>query len=153
MIKLFLLLAVVVNILAKDRIVTLSPSVNEIVFAMGKGGSVVGNTEHCKYPKESIDITKVGGYFTPSLEKILALNPTLVVMQQNNYKLNKKLQKLQIKTKLVKIKTLSDIKKSILEIGEILNTQKKAKKIVDNINHELKHLKNIVKGKKILIVF
>lgn len=152
MLKLLFVLFAVVNIFATDRIVALSPSLNEIVFALGKGGSVVGNTEHCKYPKESLKVTKVGGYFSPSLEKILALDPTLVLMQQNNFKLNEKLKQLGIKTKLVKINKLSTIKKTILEIGQLLSKENEANNIVKNIEQELKKLKNITKNKRVLIV-
>jgi len=150
--KLFLLLMIVANILANERIVALSPSVNEIVFALGKGDKIVGNTSYCRYPKASLKITKVGGYFNPSLEKIVALNPTLVVMQENNYKLSQKLQQLGIKTKVIKIDKLSNIKTSILEIGKILGQNKEAENIIENINIELKKLKNITKDKKILVV-
>ena len=152
MLKLLVILFFAVNIFATDRIVTLSPSLNEIVFALGKGGSVVGNTEYCKYPKESLKVPKVGGYFNPSLEKIMSLNPTLVLMQQNNFKLNQKLKQLGIKTKIVKIDRLESIKTNILEIGKLLGKLEKAEEIVKNIDHELKNLKNIVKNKRILIV-
>ena len=152
MIKLFLLLAISINIFASERIIALSPSVNEIVFALGKGDKIVGNTTYCKYPKASLSITKVGGYFNPSLEKIVALNPTLVIMQENNYKLNQKLKQLGIKTKVIKIDRLSNIKSSILDIGKILNRNRESKKIIENINRELEKLKNIIKEKKILIV-
>lgn len=150
--KLFLFLVLSVNVLAIDRIVALSPSVNEIVFALGYGDKIVGNTTYCKYPKASLGIEKVGGYFNPSLEKILSLNPSIVIMQQNNYKLNQKLQQLGIKTKIIKIDRLSNIKASIYEIGEILLRTKEAKKVIENIDQELKNLKNITKNKKILIV-
>ena len=153
MLKLFLLLALFISSMASQRVVALSPSINEIVFALGKGDSVVGNTEFCNYPAKSLSVAKVGGYFSPSIEKILSLNPTLVIMQENNYRLNQKLKKLHIKTKLIKIDTLVHIKNSILEIGGMLDAKDEAKKIVQNIDDELKLLKNIVKGKKILIVF
>ena len=149
---LLLLLVLTINILANERIVALSPSVNEIVFALGKGDKIVGNTTYCRYPKESLKITKVGGYFSPSLERILALNPTLVVMQENNYKLNSKLEQLNIKTKVIKIDSLLSIKTSILDIGKTLNTQKEANNIVRSIDIELKKLKDIIKDKRILIV-
>jgi iron complex transport system substrate-binding protein len=145
-------LAIVVNILANERIVALSPSVNEIIFALGKGDKVVGNTSYCIYPEESLKISKVGGYFNPSLEKILSLNPSIVIMQQNNYKLDKKLQLLNIKTKVIKIDTLSNIRNSILEIGEILDRGIEAKKIIKNIDDELLKLKNITTNKRILVV-
>lgn len=150
--KLFLLLAIAMNILANERIVALSPSVNEIVFALGKGDKIVGNTEYCKYPEASLSITKVGGYFNPSLEKILALNPSIVIMQQNNHKLNQKLLRLNIKTKMIKIDSLANIKSSILEIGEILDEKHKAQNIIKSINQELERLKNITKEKRILVV-
>ncbi len=150
--KLFLLLLVAINILANERIVALSPSVNEIVFALGKGDKIVGNTTYCKHPKASLSIAKVGGYFNPSLEKILALNPSIVIMLKNNYKLSKKLQQLGIKTEIIKIDRLFNIKKSILKIGEIFDKTKEAKNIIDSINRELDNLKNITNNKKILIV-
>jgi len=152
MIKLFLLLVITLNLFANERIIALSPSVNEIVFALGKGDEIVGNTTYCKYPEASLAITKVGGYFNPSLEKILALNPTLVIMQQNNYKLGQKLQQLGIKTKIIQIDRLSNIKSSILDIAEILNREEEAKRIINDIDRELERLKNITKDKKILIV-
>ncbi|MEA2099405.1 MAG: helical backbone metal receptor [Campylobacterota bacterium] len=152
-VKIILLsLIFVLKLSANERIVALSPSVNEIVFALGYGDKIVGNTSYCRYPKESLNITKVGGYFNPSLEKILALNPSLVVMQQNNYKLSKKLKQLGIKTKIVKIDSLENIKKSILEIGETLARNQEAKKIISSIDQELENLKNITKNKRILVV-
>lgn len=152
MIKLFLLLAIAFNLFANERIIALSPSVNEIIFALGKGDRIVGNTTYCKHPEASLAITKVGGYFNPSLEKIVALNPTLVIMQENNYKIGQKLQQLGIRTKVLQIDRLSNIKASILEIGDILSRQEEAKRIVGDIEHELEKIKNITKDKKILVV-
>ena len=150
--KLFLLLTMVVFVNAGERIVALSPSVNEIVFALGSGDAIVGNTTYCTYPASSQNVKKVGGYFSPSLEKIVSLNPTMVIMQQNNYKLSQKLKALGIKTKVVKIDSLANIKNTILKIGEILHKENEAQKIVDNINKELKNIKGITSNKKILFV-
>ncbi|MDQ1337819.1 MAG: Fe/B12 periplasmic-binding protein [Campylobacterota bacterium] len=149
---LFFTLLFVLTLSAQERIVALSPSINEIVFAIGAGDKVVGNTTFCDFPKEAVNIPKVGGYFNPSLEKILSLNPTLVIMQENSYKLGEKLEQLGIKTKIVNIDTLSNIRGSILEIGKILERKDRAEKIVKEIDSELKKLKNITKDKKILIV-
>lgn len=149
---LFFTLLFMLTLSAEERIVALSPSINEIVFALGAGDKVVGNTTFCDFPKEAANLPKVGGYFEPSLEKIVALNPTLVIMQENNYKLGEKLEQLGIKTKIVRIETLSNIKDSILEMGKTLERENKAKKIIENIESELKKLKNITKDKNILIV-
>lgn len=149
---LFFILFFVLTLESNEKIVALSPSINEIVFALGEGEKVVGNTTYCTYPQEAINITKVGGYFSPSLEKILALDPTIVIMQQNNYALAQKLQQLGVKTQVVKIDTLENIKISILQIGKTLNKELKAKEILENINSELEKLKGITTNKRILFV-
>jgi iron complex transport system substrate-binding protein len=153
LIKLILILTLTFQLYAKERIITLSPSLNEIVYALGMGNEVVGNTAYCQYPKETLSVPKVGGYFSPSLEKILILKPTLVLMQKNNHRLKHQLNRLNIKTKMVKIDTLRSIQNSILELGNIFNKREKATTIVKRINRGLKSLKDIVHHKKILIVF
>jgi iron complex transport system substrate-binding protein len=150
---LFLTLLFVLTLNANQRIVALSPSINEIVFALGAGDKVVGNTTFCDFPKEAINIPKIGGYFEPSLEKIVALNPTLVIMQENNYKLAQKLVRLGIQTKVVKIEKLTHIKSSIAEIGEVLGRKEEAKKIVAKIDEELTKLTNITANKRVMFVF
>jgi len=78
------------------RIVSLSPSNTEVLFAVGAGDNVVGVTDYCNYPPElearieSHEIARVGGYWTPSVETILALKPDLVLVStaQCNIKTN-----------------------------------------------------------------
>jgi len=151
--KLILIVILSLSLYAKERIITLSPAINEIIYALDMGKQVVGNTQYCLFPKETLDVTKVGGYFSPSLEKILALNPSIVLMQRNNHKLQSQLNKLHINTKMIKIDTLDNIKTSILELGKIFKKEKNAGLIVQDINNSLKAIKNIVNNKKILIVF
>jgi len=151
--KIFLLLFLTLVAHTQERIIALSPAINEIIFALDAGDRIVANTDYALYPEASKKIPKVGGYFSPSLEKIVSLKPTLVVMQKNNYKLSLKLKRLGIKSKIIKIDKLDNIKSAILEIGTLLDKVKEAQQIVDTINNELKQLKNIVTNKKILIVF
>ncbi len=138
---------------AEERIIALSPSINEIIFSLGSGEQIVANTDYALFPKASISLPKVGGYFSPSLEKIIMLRPSIVIMQNNNYKLSLKLKRLGIKTKVVKINSLKSINSAILEIGELLNKKAKAGEIVQKINAERLALKGIIENKKILIVF
>ncbi len=64
-----------------QRIISLSPTATEILFAIGAGGSVVGVTTYCDYPAEAQSLPKVGGYSanTISVETILSLQPDLIV--------------------------------------------------------------------------
>lgn len=61
------------------RIVSLSPSTTEAVFAVGAGGELVGRSRYCDYPPAALALPQVGGYVDPNLEAILALRPDLVV--------------------------------------------------------------------------
>ena len=60
------------------RVVSLSPSTTETMFAIGAGALLVGRSRYCDYPKEALALPQVGGYVDPNLEAILALEPTLV---------------------------------------------------------------------------
>lgn len=64
---------------APKRIVSLSPAVTEIVFALGRGDLLVGRTDFCQYPVEVANIESVGGISNLNIEKILALQPDLVI--------------------------------------------------------------------------
>jgi iron complex transport system substrate-binding protein len=150
--NIFLLVVFTLNLYSYDRIIALSPSINEILYALGEDKKIVGNTNFCNYPKDAINKPKVGGYFEPSLEKILALKPDLVIMQSSSIKLSTKLNKLGIKTKVLKLTTLQDIKETIKTIGDIVDRKKEAKTILASMNQKLKATKSITKDKKILMV-
>ncbi len=61
------------------RVVSISPSMTEAVFAIGAGSLLVGRSRFCDYPPEVVRLPAVGGFSDPSLEAIVALRPTLVV--------------------------------------------------------------------------
>jgi len=62
------------------RVVSLVPSVTEIIYAVGAGGVLVGNTNQCDYPEAAKGVYKVGDFMTPDLERIVALRPGLVFL-------------------------------------------------------------------------
>ncbi|AXH09849.1 iron ABC transporter substrate-binding protein [Malaciobacter halophilus] len=151
--RFFILIFCLVNIVfAKQRIVTLSPSINEIVYALNKADEVVANTTYCNYPQESKTVTKVGGYANVSLEKILKMKPTLVLAQDYNQKLIDNLKALGIKTMVFKTDTLDSIKYTIKSLGKVFKEEKRANKLISSIDTALNSTKNIVKNQKIMIV-
>ena len=63
------------------RIVSLCPSLTELVFDLGRGPDLVGITEWCVHPRGAVDVVeKVGGTKTPDVARIAALAPDLVLM-------------------------------------------------------------------------
>ena len=67
-----------------ERIISLAPSNTEILFALGLEDNVIGVTEYCNYPPETEDKDKIGSYTTPNIEKIVNLNPDLVLAAYGN---------------------------------------------------------------------
>jgi len=61
------------------RIVSLAPSVTEILFALGAGDRIVGVSSYCDYPPEAARIDRIGTFLAPNVELILAKRPDLVV--------------------------------------------------------------------------
>lgn len=152
--RIVLLFITALVLAASERIVTLAPAVNEIVYALGEGAHVVGNTTYATYPEASKKVAKVGGYFAPSLEKIVALEPTLVLMQKNNLELKKNLERFGIKTVVVTIDSLAGIKTAFVSIGELLGRQSKAGAVVAEIDAAMEALRSLPRtGKKMLIAF
>lgn len=141
------------NILsANEKIITLSPAVNEIVFALGLGDNIIANTQFCDYPEISKSIEKVGGYGSVSLEKVVNLNPSIIINQNYDKKLNSSLKALGFKTLVYKTDSLDDIKFAIKDLGDVFNKQNEAKILNTNIENSLKNIENIVENQKILIV-
>ena len=62
-----------------QRVVSLSPAVTEIIFALGAENLLVGRTDFCVYPPAAADIPSIGGISNLNIEKILSLNPDLVI--------------------------------------------------------------------------
>ncbi len=62
-----------------SRVVSLTPSTTEALFAVGAKDVVVGRSRYCDFPPEALRLPQVGGYADPNLEAILALHPDLVV--------------------------------------------------------------------------
>jgi len=68
-----------------QRIVSLGPGITEILFALDLGEKVVGVTDYCDYPEEALAKDKVGGFSTPSLERIIDLEPDLILAANIHY--------------------------------------------------------------------
>jgi iron complex transport system substrate-binding protein len=123
-----------------NRIVSLAPSITEILFAAGLGDRVVGVTTFCDYPEEAKKKPKIGGMSNPSLEAVVTLRPDLVVLTTdgNPKEFEHKLRSVGIKTYVFKSLTLADLPKGIRDMGIALDAKDRfdtlASKIEQAIN-------------------
>ncbi len=130
---------------APHRIVSLSPSNTEILFALGLGDGVVGVTKYCNYPpeveslKDSGKLEVVGGYVDPDLEKILSLRPDMVVASQTHSSgAVTLLDKEGIPIFVVDPNNLSSIILSIEKIGKIAGKDAEASALVQQMQSRIK---------------
>jgi cobalamin transport system substrate-binding protein len=103
------------------RIISLVPSVTEILFTIGAEGRLVGRTDFCDYPAEARRKPSVGGMLAPNLEDIVALKPDLVVATTagNRHETFDQLARLKIPVFLVNPVTLSDVLDLLARLGRL----------------------------------
>jgi iron complex transport system substrate-binding protein len=102
------------------RIVSLAPTVTEILYAIGAGDRVVAAADPADYPPAAAKLPRVGGWFTPSAEKTLGAEPDLVIGSRGNPPdLVATLRKSGCQVFTIDPATLHDILAAIQQIGEI----------------------------------
>lgn len=106
-----------------QRIISMSPSVTEILFAVGAGDRVVGVTDFCTYPAQALEVTRIGGLLNPNLERLIQLKPDLLIHHHDSTRIQQQARHLGIKTLAVKLDNLDHILESILIIGEAVGNQ------------------------------
>ena len=100
------------------RIVSLSPSVTEILHGVGAFDRVVAVSSYCDYPPETAGLPKVGGWSNPNLEQIAGLRPDLVVFADAQAPFIKdKIEALGIQTLSVPSRTMEDALAAIEQVG------------------------------------
>ena len=134
------------NILVPDkprRIVSLAPSITEIVFALEQEHRLVGVTRYSDYPPEAAKIPKVGSYVRLDIERIVALNPDLCIATKdgNPKAVIDRLASLKIPVYVVNPHNLDTILETILEIGTILNAGNRADCLTTSMYKRIQQVK------------
>ena len=99
----------------------------EILFSLGAEDKIVGATTFCDFPEQAKNITRVGDFSHPSLERIVALKPVLVIVNlPEQIRIKKELDKLNLETFVSAHNSISDIYVEILTLGGMLDQKKEA---------------------------
>lgn len=116
------------------RIVSLAPSLTEIVFAIGAGSNLVGRTTACNFPPESRSVAVVGDFGAPSLEALAAVSPTVVLeLALADDALGARMDRLGLSRRRIPCDRLSDIPSAIREIGRITRHEQQAEELAGAI--------------------
>ncbi len=117
-----------------QRIVSLAPSNTEILFALGLDDKVVGVTEYCNYPQAAKTKPKVGGFSTVDMEKVVSLEPDLVLATQIHGKtVIPALEKLGLTVVALTPSSLNEVLDSITLVGKITGQSREASKLLSTL--------------------
>jgi iron complex transport system substrate-binding protein len=126
-----------------QRIISLAPSITETLFALGLGDKVVGVTDWCDYPPEALEKEKVGGYTTPDIEKIVALNPDLILVAHGTpMEVINTMVGLGLTLFGIKTTDLDDLLNDIKRIGEITDKELEAQALTSEMASKIQAVTN-----------
>ena len=127
-----------------ERIISLAPSNTEILFALGLGDKVVGVTDWCDYPPEALEKEKVGGPWTPDVEKILALQPDLILASDTNpFDIITNLEGLGLTVFGIKSIDLADVQNDIRTVGEITDKEVEAQVLTSEMTEGIQAVTDV----------
>lgn len=140
-----------------QRVVSLAPSITEIVYALGLGDRLVGDTDYCDYPPEAKRKPHVGAVLNPSLEKIVALKPDLVLgtAEANRRETADQLERLGIPLYGLTAHTLEETLDSIVDLGKVLGREEASRGLVARLRARIDAVERQVSGQarpKVLFV-
>jgi len=142
-----------------QRIVSGMPSVTEMLFALDLEDRIVGVTSNCNYPPEAKKKEKVGGFFL-NLEKVVSLKPDLVVMLEDAQRRDiEKFKNFGLRVYSINPHTVSDVMVTLLKLGEVTGTKKKADRLVAEMGRRIANrrpkgfsLEFVLKRPKVLVI-
>lgn len=129
-----------------ERIVSMAPSLTETLYALGLGDRVVGVTRYCKYPPDVADKPRIGGYFDPNFEAILALHPDLVVMLEEHEQSLPAFKKLKLETRVVSHKTIEGIIDSFRSLGRTCGRGPEGRRMASDYEAQLRWIQRKTAG-------
>jgi len=131
------------------RVVSLAPSLTEIVFALGRGDSLVGVTDFCDYPPAARSKPRIGGPMTPDVELIVQIGPDLVLAtaEGNPRDTVAQLARLRIPVFAVKPEGYAGILASIEAVGRALGAEAAATALTRDIQARVAAIHRAVSGR------
>ena len=123
-----------------QRIISLSPSTTETLFAIGAGDQVVGVTSYCDFPAEAATREIVGGFSakTISIETIISLNPDLVIAGVSAHQpIADTLKEAGITVLAIEPKSIDDIQSIIVDLAVITGHEQEGKAVSEDISNRI----------------
>ncbi len=129
------------------RVISLAPGCTEIMFALGREGTLVGVTTSCDYPEAAKNKPKIGDYSLIDIEKMVALEPDLILATKHHKaEVLPKLESLGLNVLLLDPKSLDEVMESIVIIGKRTGAVKAAGILVSRMKNRMKAVTDKIAG-------
>jgi len=130
------------------RIISLAPSITEILFALGLNEEIVGVTDFCDYPEAASKKPKIGGFVSPNVEKIVSLKPDLIIAIRdgNREETGQRLNDLGLPVYWVNPKGFDGVTKTIQNIGETVGKREKSTRIIRDMGNKKERIARLTQS-------
>ena len=138
-----------------DRIVSLAPNLTEIVYAVGAGDRLVGDTTYCDYPEAAKSVTKVGDTMHPSVERIIVLKPQIVLVSTASQleAFTSQLDQQGIAVYVTNPRNLEEVFQSITNLGALFGNQQQSTRLLNELRARTQAVETALKDVKPVRVF
>jgi len=132
-----------------QRIVSLVPSMTEVLYAIGAQDLLIGVTDFCDYPPEARRKPHVGDMLSPNLETLVTLKPDLVVATRsgNREETFDQLKRLGIPIYLVDPVTVDDVLRLVSDLGDLTGHRERAVLVDRDLERRIAAVQDRVKGR------
>ena len=124
------------------RIVSLAPNITEILFALGLDKKIVAVSNNSDYPAQAVNKKKVGTFWQPSTEAIIASKPDLVITLwfEQQSRVADSLKRLGYPVLTLRIEKIKQLLTAIQKIGDATGSKHRAEQLVKDISNQLNDL-------------
>jgi len=131
------------------RIVSLAPSITEMIYFLGLGDRLVGVTRFSYFPEEARNKPKVGAYTDINVERVITLNPDLVIATADGNKRAdvKMLEEGGIPVYVINPRKVNQLLDTIERLGEICGVPDRAERLVNDLRERVMRVVKAVRNK------
>jgi len=130
------------------RIISLAPSITEILFALGLNEEIAAITNFCDYPEAVLNKPRIGGFVNPDIEKIVSLKPDLIIGIRDGNRTDTihRLNDFGFPVYLIDPKGFDGVMQTIKKIGEVVGREKESKRMIRDMANKRENIVNLTQS-------
>jgi iron complex transport system substrate-binding protein len=124
------------------RVVSLAPSITEILFELGLDKEVAAITNFCDYPEAVLKKPRIGGFVNPDVEKIVSLKPDLIIGIRDGNRMDTvhRLNDSGLSVYLIDPKGFDGVMRTIKNIGDVVGREKESKRLINEMANKKENM-------------